>query len=63
MFIVHCILCLCLKLLSSSLDIDECAFDLNNTCHENATCIDAIANYTCQCNEGYEGNGFNCSGK
>ena len=61
MFIVHCILCLCLKLLSSSLDIDEC--DVNNTCHENATCIDAIANYTCQCNEGYEGNGFNCSGK
>ena len=48
-----------LILLSSSLD--EC--DLNNTCNENAKCMGAIGNYTCQCNEGYDGNGFNCSGE
>ena len=45
-------------------DIDECILGLDN-CHDNATCTNSIGSYTCMCNDGFEGNGyqFNCSGK
>ena len=44
-------------------DVDECSDTQFNSCSENSKCVNAIGNYTCQCNEGYDGNGFNCSGE
>ena len=41
-------------------DVDECARNLHN-CSMNANCTDNPGNYTCTCNEGYDGNGFNCT--
>ena len=41
-----CIIC------STSLDIDECN---SAPCMNGGTCVDAIAEYTCNCNDGYSG--------
>ena len=40
------------------LDIDECAE--SNECHPNATCTDTKGSYTCECDTGFNGDGFNC---
>lgn len=32
-------------------------------CHVNATCYNQDKGYTCQCNEGFQGNGRTCSGQ
>ncbi|XP_077966704.1 uncharacterized protein LOC144420858 isoform X2 [Styela clava] len=41
--------------------VDQCTSGQHD-CDENATCIDsANGTYTCQCNEGFTGNGFNCT--
>ena len=45
-----------------SADIDECQLSLD-TCHVNADCIDTVGSYFCSCISGYEGSGFNCTGK
>ena len=37
-------------------DIDDCA---SNPCENNETCIDLVANYICNCTQGYTGK--NCS--
>ena len=42
-------------------DIDECNGNLHK-CHENAMCNNTIGAHNCTCNNGYEGNGFNCTG-
>ena len=42
------------------LDIINCGVD--DGCHENATCSDGNGNYTCDCKNGFTGDGFNCSG-
>ena len=52
-----------LYLLCNPADVDECNDTQLNNCSENATCENGIGNYSCECNEGYEGNGFNCSGE
>lgn len=39
--------------------MNEC--ETNNQCHENATCINEEPGYTCDCNHGYQGNGYFCS--
>ena len=44
----------------SSSDIDECTSD-NDTCHINATCINTVGSYDCECLSGFMGDGFNCS--
>ena len=41
------------------LDIDEC---ISNTCDSNAKCIDTINSYTCECKEGFTGDGTSCTG-
>jgi hypothetical protein len=41
-------------------DINEC---LTNPCHTDATCQNIPGSFTCTCNVGYSGNGFNCVGK
>ena len=43
-------------------DVNEC-FTLNVTCYdENAHCVNTEGNFTCQCNSGFTGDGYNCSG-
>ena len=42
------------------IDNDECEIDTHN-CDENANCTDTPGSYTCVCNTGYDGNGFNCT--
>ena len=45
-----------------SSDIDECDA-ANNSCHENAWCNNTQGSFTCSCKPGYEGDGYNCTGK
>ena len=44
------------------LDIDECSLE-NDDCHDDAICTDIIGSYTCQCKEGFIGDGKHCQGK
>lgn len=45
---------------SVSSDIDECA--RNGACHPLAQCKNTVGSYTCKCNPGTEGDGYNfCS--
>ena len=39
--------------------MNEC--ETNNQCHEHATCINEEPGYTCDCDQGYQGNGYFCS--
>ena len=39
-------------------DIINCEDD--DGCHDNATCTDGDGSYTCACNDGFTGDGFNC---
>ena len=42
-------------------DIDECLLEMDN-CHMFASCMNApIGSFTCTCENGYVGNGVNCS--
>ena len=47
---------------TSSSDINECLLDIHE-CDVNATCNNTIGNYECQCNTGFEGDGFICTSK
>ena len=42
---------------SVCLDIDEC---LTSPCHEDAHCNNTFRSFECDCNEGFEGDGFHC---
>jgi hypothetical protein len=42
------------------LDVDEC---LNDPCDVNAQCINTKRSFRCECNTGYSGDGFTCTGK
>ena len=44
------------------LDIDEC-IEGTHTCHSVATCTNTLGSYNCSCNNGYHGDGTNCTGK
>ena len=58
MFILAAI---CTFIISHFLDEDEC--DLKtHTCHENATCTNEPGSFSCACNSGYSGDGYNCTG-
>ena len=41
-------------------DINECH---NVSCGEDATCTDEVGNYSCECDSGFTGDGYNCTGK
>ena len=44
-------------------DIDECVSEEMNDCHVNSTCDNTIGNYSCICDEGFSGSGFECQSK
>ena len=44
-------------------DVNECSNVSLNECDMNASCMDTIGSYVCTCNDGYLGDGFNCSGE
>ena len=41
------------------IDINEC---LDGTCGENAKCVNTEGNYTCECDPGFTGDGYSCTG-
>ena len=43
-------------------DINECTAGTNN-CHPDATCTNNIGSFTCECNNGYYGDGTMCWGR
>ena len=45
----------------SSLDVNECTLNLDN-CHAQAACTNIAGSYSCSCNTGWTGNGFDCEG-
>ena len=48
--------------LSSSADVNECELE-TYPCSSNANCTDSDGSFNCTCGEGFEGDGFNCTGK
>ena len=47
---------------STSTDINECELEAY-PCSSNANCTDTEGSFNCTCREGFEGDGFNCTGK
>uniref|UniRef100_F1KPH9 Latent-transforming growth factor beta-binding protein 1 n=1 Tax=Ascaris suum TaxID=6253 RepID=F1KPH9_ASCSU len=41
-------------------DIDECADAETNVCHADAICKNLVGSFTCQCQPGFKGDGFQC---
>ena len=52
---------LMINVFTSLVDIDECNLDTHN-CDVNANCTDTDGSFNCTCNQGYEGDGVNCTG-
>ena len=46
--------------ITTAADIDDPTYGQNN-CHEDAACTNVVGDYNCTCNDGYTGNGFQCS--
>lgn len=44
------------------LDEDECGTG-NNTCDPSAACVNTHGGFNCECEDGWHGDGFSCSGK
>ena len=40
-------------------DVDECSLG-TDTCHKNADCANTSGGYSCECIDGYQGNGLEC---
>lgn len=45
---------------SPTINTNEC-LTVANKCNSNAQCINQAIGFTCECNAGYEGNGFSCT--
>lgn len=46
---------------SPSTDADYCA--MGHQCHEKASCLNVSPKYSCHCEKGFQGDGFNCTGE
>jgi len=45
-------------------DVDECSLIGGNNCHpRNSICTNTDGSFSCDCKEGYEGNGISCTGE
>lgn len=42
-------------------DVDECSAEAHD-CHDNATCSNNDGSFVCKCDEGFTGDGTNCTG-
>ncbi len=42
-------------------DVDECSVG-EFPCSENANCTNTLGNYSCKCNDGFDGDGILCEG-
>ena len=52
----------CINLVMAILsDIDECIPEVSS-CHEKAFCLNTNGSFECSCDEGYDGDGFQCTG-
>ena len=43
-------------------DVNECNNMTYPLCHAKATCNNTVGSYICDCHQGYDGNGTNCTG-
>ena len=43
-------------------DVDECTEGTHN-CSVNATCTNTVGGFTCECLDGFTGDGVSCNGK
>ena len=43
------------------IDVNECELE-TYPCSPNANCTDTDGSFNCTCREGFEGDGFNCTG-
>ena len=48
-------------ILTNLADINECNTELH-PCHLNATCINTNGSFHCLCNNGFTGDGIDCTG-
>ena len=60
-FTEHLSLCIFYLFYPFCVDIDECVTGRHN-CSENANCTNTNGSFTCQCKEGYTGDGVECEG-
>ena len=60
-FKAHLSLCIFNLFYSFCVDIDECVTGTHN-CNESANCTNTNGGFTCQCKEGYTGDGVECEG-
>ena len=60
-FMAHLSLCIFNLFYPFCVDIDECVTSTHN-CSESADCTNTNGSFTCQCKEGYTGDGIECGG-
>ena len=51
-----------MKLVFFKSDIEECSLGTDLCDRDNGLCTNSPGGYSCQCKEGYQGNGFTCQG-
>ena len=44
-------------------DVNECENGQTNRCNRDAICNNTNGSYSCQCKQGFVGDGFNCTGE
>ena len=52
-----------MALIFQTIDEDECRDNTTHSCDIAALCTNTKGTYECSCNSGYEGDGYNCTGK